>query len=115
MARTLIMGLILLLGLPLPLFAGQITDIRPGKKTQDEIEIIIEQDSLILPAAQDSAPEIEIPDTIATEDTSAAVNVDSTESPETLPTETLPTETLPTETLPSETLPPDPQPETEGT
>ena len=44
MARTLIMGLILLLGLPLPLFAGQITDIRPGKKTQDEIEIIIEGD-----------------------------------------------------------------------
>ncbi len=44
MARTIIMGLILLLGLPLPLFAGQITDVRPGKKAQDEIEIIIEGD-----------------------------------------------------------------------
>ncbi len=42
MARTLIMGLILLLGLPLPIFAGQITDVRVEKKAQDEIEIVIE-------------------------------------------------------------------------
>ena len=44
MARIFIVGLILLLGVPLPLFAGQITDIRTGKKTQDEIEVIIEGD-----------------------------------------------------------------------
>ena len=44
MARTLIMGLILLLGLPLPLFAGEITGVKVEKKTQDEIEIIIEGD-----------------------------------------------------------------------
>lgn len=42
MARTFIMGLILLLGLPLPIFAGQITDVRVEKKAQDEIEIVIE-------------------------------------------------------------------------
>lgn len=44
MARILIMGLMLLLGLPLPLLAGQITDVQVGKKTQDEIEIIIKGD-----------------------------------------------------------------------
>ncbi len=44
MARTFIMGLILLWGLPLSLFAGEIKDIRVGKKTQDEIEIVIEGD-----------------------------------------------------------------------
>ena len=42
MARTFIMGLILLLGLPLQAFAGQITDVRVGKKAQDEIEVEIE-------------------------------------------------------------------------
>ncbi len=41
MARKWIVGLILLLGLPLPLFAGQITDVRVGNKSQDEIEIVI--------------------------------------------------------------------------
>ena len=42
MARTLIMGLILLLGLPLQTLAGQITDVRVGKQASDEIEIVIE-------------------------------------------------------------------------
>jgi type IV pilus assembly protein PilQ len=42
MARTIIMGLILLLGLPLQTLAGQITDVRVGKQTSDEIEIVIE-------------------------------------------------------------------------
>ena len=42
MARTLIIGLILLLGLPLQTLAGQITDVRVGKKAPDEIEIVIE-------------------------------------------------------------------------
>ena len=42
MARTFMMGLILLLGLPLHIFAGQITDVRAEKKAQDEIEIEIE-------------------------------------------------------------------------
>jgi len=44
MARTFMMGLILLLGLPLPLFAGEIRDIKVGKKTQNEMEIMIEGD-----------------------------------------------------------------------
>jgi type IV pilus assembly protein PilQ len=42
MARKWILGLILLMGLPLPLFAGQITDVKVGNKSQDGIEIIIE-------------------------------------------------------------------------
>ncbi len=107
------------------------------------IEILIEQDSLSLQSAPDSLPEIEIPDSTATEDTSAVAGADSTESPgdveygesletieETLPPEALPSETLPPEALPSEalpsealpsealppeTLPPDSQPEPEGT
>ncbi len=44
MARTFIVGLILLLGMPLSSFAGQITDIGVGKKTQHEIEIFIKGD-----------------------------------------------------------------------
>ncbi len=42
MARIFLMGLIVLLGLPLPLTAGEITDIKVGKETQNDIEIIIE-------------------------------------------------------------------------
>lgn len=44
MARIFLMGLIVLLGLPLPLAAGEISDIRVGKETQNDIEIIIEGD-----------------------------------------------------------------------
>ena len=42
MAKTVIMGLILLLGLPLHLSAGELTDIKVGKQTKEEIEILIE-------------------------------------------------------------------------
>ncbi len=42
MARLLIVGLVLVLGLPINLLAGQITEIKTVKKTQDEIEIAIE-------------------------------------------------------------------------
>lgn len=42
MAKTVIMCLILLLGLPLHLSAGELTDIKIGKQTKEEIEILIE-------------------------------------------------------------------------
>ena len=85
------------------------------------IENIIEQDSLILPAIEDSLPETEIPEIIVPEDTSAVVSPDSTESAgdaeygepaET--TEETAEEASPPDTLPSEVLIPDTQPESEG-
>lgn len=83
-----------------------------------EIENPFEQDSLILPAIEDSLPETEILESIVPEDTSAVAGPDSTESAGDVeygePTETI-DETLPDETLPPEILPPDPQPESEGT
>ena len=84
------------------------------------IESLIEQDSLILPAATDSLPETEIIESVVPEDTSAAAGPDSTESAGDVeygePSETI-EDTLPDETLPDETLPPEthPQPESEGT
>lgn len=42
MVRKFIAGLILLLGLPLPVIAGQITDIRVVNQSREEIEIVIE-------------------------------------------------------------------------
>jgi hypothetical protein len=86
------------------------------------IESLIEQDSLILPAIEDSLPETESLESIVPEDTSAVVSPDSTESagdveygePPEIMEETLPDETLPDETLPPETLPPDTLPESEG-
>ncbi len=42
MAKAFIMVLIVLLGLPLHIFAGEITNVKVGKNTQDEIEILIE-------------------------------------------------------------------------
>jgi len=80
-------------------------------------EILIEEDSLSLPALEDSVPETVIPDSVVTEETSTVVSEDSTESTGGVeygePVEAI-EDTLPSETLPSETHLPEEQPEPEG-